>query len=155
APEVVVRELRRGRRLERRDPAALRVHACENGADDTVLAGRVDSLEHEQETARSLGVESLLEHSEALVQRPEQLPPIIFAESERVTRIAVADSRSRPWLHLQRPDHARTFDHARAPGHAGTLQRFYPRSTGRSGPRWSRLKASDGEPKRERASPAG
>src|SRR5206468_8699983 len=35
----------------------------------------------------------------------------------------------RPWFHL----HARTLDHARAPGHARTLQRFHPRSAGRSG----------------------
>ena len=51
APEVVVRELGRGRRLERGDRAALRVDALEDAPDDAVLAGGVEPLEHEQDAS--------------------------------------------------------------------------------------------------------
>src|SRR6476469_11053155 len=101
-PEVVVCELRRGRRLERRDPAALRVQAREDGPDDTVLARRVESLENDQQTARPLGVEPLLQPFETLVQRLEQLVPLILVEPEHVTWIAVLDSCGRSWPHAQR-----------------------------------------------------
>ena len=53
APQEVVGELRRRRRLERDDPASLRAEAGEHRADDTVLPRRVQSLENEEHAPRS------------------------------------------------------------------------------------------------------
>ncbi len=66
APQEIVIELVARRHLERRHRAALRVHALEHGPDRPVLAAGIDRLEHEQQAARALGIEPLLQRADAL-----------------------------------------------------------------------------------------
>lgn len=51
--------------------AALGVQPGEHGANDAVLAGRIEALQNEQETARALGVEALVKDREPLVELGE------------------------------------------------------------------------------------
>ena len=89
APEKIVRELERCRRLERRDGAALRVDACEDTADRPVLARGVEPLENQEDAPRSLGVEPLLQRRELFEQRAELSLGVLFPrQAERVARIA-------------------------------------------------------------------
>ncbi len=96
APEVVVRELGRRRRLERGDLAALRVDALEDGADDAVLARGVEPLEDEQHGVPALGVEALLELLELLPRDGEQAQRVLLAaEPELVAAVALRQLRLR------------------------------------------------------------
>jgi hypothetical protein len=54
-------ELGADRSLERLDPAALRVDSLERGPNDAVLAGCIESLEHEQHAVLAFCEETLLE----------------------------------------------------------------------------------------------
>ena len=95
APEVVMRELVRRRRLERRDPAPLRAHAPEDRADHAVLARGVEALQDEEDAAPALGVEAVLEDVDAVVQLVEQLLAAALVEAERVAGVALRDARGR------------------------------------------------------------
>jgi hypothetical protein len=61
APEEVVRQLQRRRRLERRHLAALRVAPAEHELDRPVLAPGVHRLEHHQQRVLRLGVQQFLQ----------------------------------------------------------------------------------------------
>ena len=73
APEEVVRRFDVVRRLERDDPATLRVHTAEDVADRAVLARRVESLQHEQHAALLLAPQVVLEHRQPLDVRAASL----------------------------------------------------------------------------------
>lgn len=57
APEEIVRELERARRLERLHPAPLRIQRRENVVDDAVFPGRIHPLQHDEKRALPLGVQ--------------------------------------------------------------------------------------------------
>jgi hypothetical protein len=65
APEVVVRALLLGRRPERGDVDAHRVDALEDLANDPVLPGCIEPLQHEQHAALALGEQPPLKRGEA------------------------------------------------------------------------------------------
>ncbi len=77
-PEVVVRKLRGGRRLERLDAAALRIDSGEDGSDRAVLARGVHALEDEQHGAGRLGEEPQMQLAEPLNEHLETLEPVLF-----------------------------------------------------------------------------
>ena len=92
SPQVVVAELGRRRRLERGNPAALGVQALEDGTDDAVLAGGVETLEHEQNAVAGLRVEPLLQDFELCSQLVEvSLRYVLVSEAEIVACVAPRD----------------------------------------------------------------
>ena len=99
APEVVVGKLGGGWRREGDGATAQRVQALEDRADDAVLSGRVNPLEHQEQASGAFGVEPLLEHVETLVQVGELLLTVILVEPEGRIRAALANARLRPRLH--------------------------------------------------------
>ena len=66
APEEIVVELVRARRLERMHLAALRIDAGHHVLDDAVLAGGVHALQHDQHRPLVVRVEPLLQFGEPL-----------------------------------------------------------------------------------------
>ena len=92
---------------------AHRVDALEDLADDPVLAGCVEPLEHEQHAAPALGEEPSLERGQALGEvAADLLRRVLAPEAEVVARIALSEPRRRAGRHADRVDHAATL----APG---------------------------------------
>ena len=89
APEIVVIELFRGRRLERGDLAALRVDAGHDVLDGAVLAGRVHRLEHQQHRPAVLRIEHVLqlgERFDAGLQRFLGARLVLLSQLARIVR---------------------------------------------------------------------
>ena len=107
APEVVVRKLGCRRRAERVHLDPLRVHAGEDAADDAVLASAVEPLEHEQQAALALGVESLLEQLDLALELLGALVALLLVEAEPVSRVAVREVRVVARLDEEVVSHAR------------------------------------------------
>ena len=84
APEEVVRELGRRRRLERLDVAALRIQTGEHAPDRAVLARRVEALQHEQHRAGALGVEAPLQHAQPIGEPGQLLLGLALFDAEPV-----------------------------------------------------------------------
>src|SRR5262249_22277651 len=66
APQEIMIELLRARRLERVHLAALRIDARHRVLDDAVLAGGIHPLQHDQQRPAVVGIEALLQAAEAL-----------------------------------------------------------------------------------------
>ena len=102
-PEEVVRELFRGRLLERTHADALRVDALEDVPDHAVLPARIHPLEDDEEAASSVGVEQLLEVVELRPPGGEQrLPlPLPRGPGGSVLRVAMGEVDGHPDGKLQ------------------------------------------------------
>jgi hypothetical protein len=108
APEVVVRELGRRRRLERHHLAALRVDALEDAPDDTVLPGRIEPLEDEQQRVLALGEEAPLQPLEHEVQlRKPLVGARLVLQSEVVLCVALREVRLRSRIDPDLVEHGR------------------------------------------------
>ena len=94
APEKIVVEFLRARRLERMHLAALRIDAGHHVLDDAVLAGRIHRLEHDQHRPAVLRVEPLLQIGEALDVRLEHLLGLVLVDIE-ACGVARVESASR------------------------------------------------------------
>ena len=102
-------ELRLRRHSERGGADAERVDTGEDRADDAVLTGRIESLEHDQDAPRALGVEPLLELRQPVPQIVEAaLRRLLVLEPEVVPRVAHGDLGRRSGRNAQRVDHAAT-----------------------------------------------
>jgi hypothetical protein len=109
APKVVVRELGRVRFLERHDPAALRVDPREDALDRPVLAGGVEALEHQQETALVLGVEPVVQEGQLLYEHRELFSRRgLSGEPGMVVRLTLAQGRRSARLDHQLREHTAT-----------------------------------------------
>src|ERR671922_1711487 len=82
-------ELRADRGLEGDDPHALRVDAVEHPADDAILPRRVDALEDEEDRARRLRVQQVLQVIDPVAQRCRPLPGVCLLEPDLVPRVAL------------------------------------------------------------------
>ena len=98
APEIVVRELGRGRRLERGYAIPLRAEPHEDRADHPVLAGGVQTLQNEEQATGPLCVQALLKDVESLVQGTELFPGFRLVEAESIAGVALRDPRRRAGL---------------------------------------------------------
>ena len=106
APEEVVRELVRRRRLEGGDAATLRVDAGEDMPDRAVLARCVEALEDEQDAPRSLRVEPLLQRRELSEQLLElRFRLLLPRQAERRSRVAEVEARGRAGLDDEPVEH--------------------------------------------------
>ena len=81
-PQEVVAELLRGRDLERRDRAALRVECLHDLGDRAVLACGIDALEHDEDRVLRLRPHPVLEAPQALhlVERRRHRRLLVVAE---------------------------------------------------------------------------
>ena len=66
APQKIVAELERVRLLEAVNRSALRIHSTEQMPNDTVLAGGVKRLQHNQQRLFRVGIEQVLQLRHAL-----------------------------------------------------------------------------------------
>ena len=80
APEKVVRQLRRGGRLEAPDVDAQRVERAEHLANGRVLAAGVHRLQHDQQRVLSVGEELLLQRVELLGQLVQPIFELILGQ---------------------------------------------------------------------------
>jgi hypothetical protein len=92
APQVVVIEVLRRRRLEGIHLAALRIDSGHDVLDRPVLAGGIHRLEGQEDGPAVLGVETILQLGQRLDPDRERLLRarlVLRAEVERVTRVHV------------------------------------------------------------------
>jgi hypothetical protein len=86
--------------------AALPAETAQHRSADSILSGRVESLEDEQHASARLCVTAPLEKLEPHVEPVEALLCLVLAgESERVPRIAIGDGGRRARLHEGPLDH--------------------------------------------------
>jgi hypothetical protein len=95
APQEVVVELLRGRRLEGEHLAALRVDARHHVLDRPVLAGGVHRLEDQEHAPLVLRVEPVLQLGQELDASPEVLDGLLLRlDPARVVRVEVAEAEA-------------------------------------------------------------
>ena len=106
APQVVVGELDRGRRLERGDPDALWVQAREHLPDRPVLPRRVHSLEDEQHATAGLCPETVVQRPELVDERLDDAGRLgLVAEAQPVRGIPMGEPGRAARLDDQLLDH--------------------------------------------------
>src|SRR6476660_755012 len=94
SPEIVVVQFFRARRLEGENGASLRVHARHDVLDHTILAGRVQALEDDQERPAVLRVEFLLQVAEHAFASVEYILRVLFAfDSGRVSGVPILQTK--------------------------------------------------------------
>src|SRR6185295_12367531 len=101
APEIVVPQLLRARRLERGDRAALRVERGEHAAHRAVLAAAVDGLQNCEHCVATIGVELVLQLPQSFAVRFERFERAFLFPTERLARPLVGEVRTLAWLQPQ------------------------------------------------------
>ena len=110
APHPVVVQFLGRRLLERRDLAALRIHAAHHVLDGAVLAGGVHGLEDQQQRSAILRIELVLlvgEPGDAVGQPLLRLGLVLVLQATGVGRIDVLQTEAGSVGHAVRIDEAR------------------------------------------------